>query len=109
LWHSSLTKGNRNELERTQNFVCKLVLKERYINYENSLMKLKMISFEQRRQQLCKISKLDDLFPTIQKEQLMKMRETEKYAADFANAERLKRGSIINIGAKRGGTWEQCS
>ena len=68
-------------------------------------MKLNMISLEQRRQQLClkfaksgiKYQKLDDLFPTKQKEHLMKMRETEKYAVDFANTERLKRGSIITM------------
>ena len=27
----------------------------------------------------------------------MKIRETEKYAVDFANTERLKRGSIITM------------
>ena len=105
VWHSSLTEENRNDLERTQKTFCKLILKERYSNYENSLMKLNMISLEQRRQQLClkfaksgiKYQKLDDLFPTKQKEHLMKMRETEKYAVDFANTERLKRGSIITM------------
>ena len=66
------TQENRGDLERTQKSFCKLILQDKYVNYENALLKLDLVSLEQRRQTLClkfaksgiKYEKMNDLFPT---------------------------------------------
>ena len=37
VWNSSLTQENKNDLERTEKTFAKLVLKEKYKNYEDAL------------------------------------------------------------------------
>ena len=37
VWHSSLTEGNKNDLERVQKSALKTILKERYKIYKNTL------------------------------------------------------------------------
>ena len=41
VWHGSLTQENRDNLERTQKTFAKLVLKEKYQNYDDALLILK--------------------------------------------------------------------
>ena len=53
VWHSSLTKENTDDLERPQKSFAKLVLKDKYTNYEDSLIKLNLESLSERRQELC--------------------------------------------------------
>ena len=54
VWHSSLTDENRNDLERVQKSAVKIILGERYRNYENGLDVLGIESLEERRNDLCK-------------------------------------------------------
>ena len=49
VWSSSLTQENKDDLERTQKTFAKLVLKERYKNYEDALIILDLDSLEIRR------------------------------------------------------------
>ena len=71
VWHSSLKQENSDDLERTQKSFVKLVLREKYSNYEDSLMNLNLETLSQRRQSLClkcaksgiKHEKLSDLLP----------------------------------------------
>ena len=103
--HSSLTQENADDLERTQKSFCKLVLKENYISYDDALLKLNMESLKERRESLqlkfglsgLKHNKLNDLLPLNDKCHDMKTRDYEHYKVDFANTERLKKSSIINI------------
>ena len=44
-----------------------------------------------------KYEKLNDLFPKKSKENNMKTRNTEEFTINFANTERLKKGSIITM------------
>ena len=75
VWHGSLTQENENDLERTQKTFCKLVLKEKYKNYEYSLIQLNLDTLKQRRNFLnlkfaksgIKYKKLDDLLPEQEK------------------------------------------
>ena len=105
VWHGSLTQENRDDLERTQKTFAKLMLKEKYLNYENALILLNLDSLETRRKTLnlkfaqagIKNHKLNDLFPTNEKEHKMKTRKEEKYEVNFANTERLKTASIITM------------
>ena len=105
VWHSSLTQDNREDIERTQKTFCKLILQENYGNYENALMKLNLLTLEKRREILClkfaksgiKYEKLNDLFPKKSKEHNMKTRNTDEFNTNFANTQRLKKGSIITM------------
>ena len=77
--HSSLTKGNIKDLERTQKTFTKMVLKEKYENYENAIIKLNLETLESRRKFLCeklakagiKHNKLNDLFQKNEKNHKM--------------------------------------
>ena len=52
VWSSSLTEENCADLERTQKSFAKLILKNNYTTYEESLMKLNLITLKQRRIEL---------------------------------------------------------
>ena len=47
-----LNQENTDDLERMQKSFCKIVLKEKYISYENALLKLNMESLQERRTNL---------------------------------------------------------
>ena len=74
-------------------------------DYENGLFKLNLVTLENRRQELClkftksgiKHEKLNDLFPTSMKEHNMETRNPEVYKVQFANTQRLKKGSVITM------------
>ena len=91
VWHSSLTQENNEELERCQKIFTKLVLKEKYKDYEDALIKLNLDSLHSRRQFLCekfaksgiKHKKLDDLFPETDKKLKMETRNQEKFVVKF--------------------------
>ena len=53
VWKTSLTQENIEDLERTQKTFAKLVLREKYQNYEEALLKLNLDSLEVRRTNLC--------------------------------------------------------
>ena len=105
VWHSTLTLDNRDDLERTQKTFAKLVLREKYANYETALILLNLDTLEMRRNELClrfakagiKFNKLSDLLPLNDKKHNMKTRVTEKYDVQFANTGRLKNSSIITM------------
>ena len=106
VWHSSRTQENKEDIERTQKTFCKLILQEKYKDYENTLLKLNLVSLENRRQDLClkfansgiKYETLNDLFPTSMKEHNMKKtRNPEVYKVQYANTERLKKGTVITM------------
>ena len=52
VWGSSLTLENIEDLERTQKSFAKLVLKDKYKNYEDALKILNLDSLEARRKEL---------------------------------------------------------
>ena len=103
VWHGSLTQENRDNLERTQKTFAKLVLKEKYQNYDDSLLLLNLDSLETRRNDISlkfaqagiKNNKLNDLLPTNNKKHKMETRAIEKYEVKFANTDRMKNASII--------------
>ena len=94
----SLTKENKEDLERTQNTFAKLVLREKYTNYENALTILNIDTLESRRNDLClKFAqkgivngKLSDIFPENYKKHPIKTRIDDKYRVNFAKTDRLK-------------------
>ena len=80
VWGPSLTQENKDDPERAQKSFAKMVLKDKYINYENAKIILNFDSLKERRQILClkfgkngiKNINLDDLFPENDKIHRMK-------------------------------------
>ena len=103
VWHSSISKENRNDLERVQKTAFKLILGNKYKTYKNALELLDLDTLETRREELClkfalKASnhpECKDLFPLNTKSHAMATRKSEKYKINHANTERLKSSSII--------------
>ena len=53
VWHSSLSQNNISDIERVQKSVLKIILKERYKDYESALKDLNLESLSKRREMLC--------------------------------------------------------
>ena len=105
VWGTNLTKENIEDLERTQKSFSKLILKEKYQDYENALILLNLDSLETRRKHMClkfaksgiKNNTLQDLFPINDKVHQMNTRTNNKYKVNFANTGRLKNASVISM------------
>ena len=75
VWHSSLTKKNRTDLERVQKAAIRVIMGKNYETYRNGLKLLKIDSLNRRREKLCltfaknctKNIKVKDIFPLKKK------------------------------------------
>ena len=103
VWHSSLTKENINDLERVQKNAVRIILKNEYNGYKNSLEKLDMETLSERRNNLClnfaikctKNKRLSKMFPINENAHQMIPRLQQKFKVQYANTERLRKYSII--------------
>ena len=103
VWHSSLTKENSDDLERVQKCALRIILGNRYKDYENGLKMIGLETLEQRRINLCrkfalkslKHEKTKSMFPLRKNEHGMKKRKDEKFAVQFARTKRFQNSSII--------------
>ena len=87
VWHSSLSKQNESDIERIQKSALKLILKDKYSDYESALKILGIESLFDRREKLClkfakkclKMENFKKLFPLkkighhIEKRKVLKM------------------------------------
>ena len=102
VWHSTLTKENANDLERVQKCAIRIMLGEKYSEYESALLKVDLDDLKTRRENLClnfakkclESDKTQELFPLNENNHVMKGRNTEKYQVNFANTDRLKNSSL---------------
>ena len=103
VWHSSLTQSNINDLERVQKTAVKLILRNRYHNYEEGKKILGLESLEDRREHLSllfaknclKNERTKNLFPENKNIHTMNTRKKEKYEVKRANTGKMKQSSII--------------
>ena len=103
VWGSSLSEENKNDLERTQKCFAKLILKNKYKTYEESLLYLNLETLEKRRQDLSlkfakdciKNKKFKSLFE--ENENQVNTRHSEKYQIPHSNTERMKKSCIITM------------
>ena len=109
VWHSSITKRNRSDLERVQRSALKVILGEKYKDYKDALRVLKMDSLEMRREKLClnfakqclKHEKLKELFPKHQRMHNMEKRNCEKFIVKKVMTERYKKSAILSMQLQR--------
>ena len=100
VWHSSLTSGEKYDLERIQKVALKIILKDRYTSYEEALTQTNLKTLSERRSDLClkfankcvKNEKTRDIFPTNEKAR--NTRVTEKFYVTKAKTERLAKPAV---------------
>jgi hypothetical protein len=90
-------------LERIQKTAVKIILGDKFITYEQGLLKLDMDNLSERRRALClsfaqkcsKNPKTSHMFPRNEKTHIMETRKPENFKVQHANTERLRKSSII--------------
>ena len=53
VWHSSITKGEKNDLERTQKVSLRVILGDAYTTYHEALQSTGLETLAARRTKLC--------------------------------------------------------
>ena len=96
VWHSSLTKENRQDLERVQKAALKVILGKEYKDYDDALKLTKLQSLEQRREvkNSLKNANFSKLFPLKKVNHVMNVRNPFKYHVNKANTERYRKSTI---------------
>ena len=102
VWHSSLTKENRQDLERVQKAALKVILGKDHNDYDEALKLLRIQSLEQRREMVSlrfvknslKNANFAKLFPLTKANHVMNVRNPIKYHINKANTERYRRSTI---------------
>ena len=104
VWHSAITQEEENNLERVQKTCLKIILKDNYISYEETLTRTNLDTLSNRRQKLClnfalkstKHEKNKKMFPLSLSSHSMStnMRHREKYVVQYARTDRLGKSAI---------------
>ena len=102
VWHSSLTKRNRKDLERIQKVAVRIIMGKSYTNYKEGLKELKLDTLEKRRtilslrfaKKCLKNEKLKTLFPLNKSKHNMKKRNKRKYQTRKIKTKRLENSAI---------------
>ena len=100
IWHSSLTKENIENLERVQKNAFRIILGNRYNDYEDSLNYLQLDKLSLRREKLslkfalngAENSKTKTLFKVRKK--IQKLRKQTKFKTFKANTERTRLSAV---------------
>ena len=103
VWHSGLTQQNEEDLERIQKVALKIILKEKYKDYQTGLNILDLQNLKDRRKYLCldfarkclKNEKMKYLFPPNNKIHDMETRDSEHFKVSNFNTERMRNSPII--------------
>ena len=103
VWHSGLTAEQCADLERVQKSALRIMLQEKYENYQNALNILQMDTLFQRREFLTlnyakkciTHPKMKHLFPPNNRTHPMNVRKYEKFQVTHANTERFKNSPIL--------------
>ena len=103
VWHSSLTVENSEDLERVQKSAVRIIIGNKFENYENALIKANLQKLSDRREQLClkfakqclQSDKNEDIFPLKKKNHKMKTRKQEIFEVNKFNTERMKNSAIF--------------
>ena len=103
VWHSSLTKQNSDDIERTQKSFAKLALGKEYKDYFSALLKLDLPYLSEWRRFLTinfcekgiKNKTLNDLFPINNKPHKQKTRKPENFKVRQVKKERTKKSTTI--------------
>ena len=99
-FHSSLTKKQERAIERIQSTCLKVILGEKYLSYEDALLKTGLKTLKQRREEKClsfslkclKHPQLKRLFPL--NENPHSLRNKDEFKINFAHTEHYRKTAI---------------
>ena len=102
VWNSALTKGNEKDIERVQKSALRLILKDKFTNYEDALITLNIKTLKERRKHLCakfalkclRQKKTRHMFKINIQQSQMNLRKKKKLKETKAKTSRLKNSSI---------------
>ena len=102
VWHSSITEGESDDLERVQKVSLRIILKEKYESYDNALKITGLDKLSDRRTQLglnfaknsVKNDKVSSMFPLNPSGYNMVTRNPEKFHVQYCRTERLSKSAI---------------
>ena len=102
VWHSSLSRKNRKDLERVQKVAVRIIMGKGYKNYNESLQDLKLNTLEKRREILClrfaknclKYEKVKSLFPIKKRIHKMEKRNIRKFETKQINSKRYEKSAL---------------
>ena len=100
VWHSSITEGQRMEIERIQKVALRIIMKDDYTCYEDALVITALPTLNDRLNQLCKTfavkctknPKTSDMFPL--NDITCNTRNPERYYVTHAKTNRLAKSAI---------------
>ena len=100
VWHSSLTLANEVAIERVQKVALRIILRDKYENYENALRLVNLKTLKDRRKDLClkfanqciKNPTMKDMFPLRNSSRTTRI--SEKYYVQPARTDRLRYSAI---------------
>ena len=107
MWSSSLTEEDKTKLERIKKIALRIILKERYITYNNALSITKLSTLEERRIKLSynfalkctKNQKTSEMFP-LNPNKCTRVSETYKvpfaYTSRYANSAVPSMARLLN-------------
>ena len=102
VWHSSLTKKNRRDLERVQKTAIKVIMGSQYTTYKEGLKILNIQNLDERRENLClgfakkclTNDKVKSMFPLKTSKHTMKKRKTNKFKIFKTNTKRFEQSAV---------------
>ena len=102
VWGSSLSEENKTDIERVQKNACRIILGNKYTNYENSLEVIGLENLEERRTSLAfkfgqnciQNQRIRKLFPLRKKQHKFKTRKEEKFKIFKCKKKRLQTSTI---------------
>ena len=98
VFHSMLTQDNSEDIERVQKIVLKVVLDDKYDDYQTACATLKVESLETRRTKLClkfalkclKNEKFKDFFELNKAREFYQFRDLDRFYVPFAATTRYQ-------------------
>ena len=105
LWGSSITEENKFDLERVQKNSCRIILGEKYEDYQKSLEEIGLETLDERRKILAlkfgknciHNRKTQNLFPLRKKIHKIKTRKEEKFKVLKTKKKRLQQSTVPNL------------
>ena len=102
VWHSSLNKKNRKDMERVQRAAVRVIMGNDFTNYKNGLKYLNLVTLEKRRELLClkfaknclNNGKVKNMFPLKKSKHNMKKRKQKKFKTTRSKTKRMQKSAL---------------
>ena len=104
VWHYAITQEEISDLERVQKVATKIILQNRYTDYDQALISLNLDPLHVRRERLClkfakkclKHPNTKDMFP-LNSNIDQNLRVNQKYKVQFASTSRVRDSAIPQL------------